>query len=269
MTSETQTPQPTNIKRMYYGLGTLALMGVAAAILGGMNTATILISPHQGQDDPWMAVAGIGGLFALGGFWWVFEGASVWRRIGASLAFGFVGFIVSILLIAFGGDVIASYRDFPSGQTIRYTGVLHLSRAYYSHGKSPHGHVQTAQLWADFDVSDADYDFLRAHRSPEEVSHDAKGDEIPSKGRFCIRVELEQAGGHSLRVLHAGTRDLPDGSVILCPPNTPDPPDQFMRAWTEAHTPKLRPVPPEFMAAYKRLNTVSDGLHALDAASQR
>lgn len=262
------TPQPTNVKRMYYGWGVLALIGIIDAILGSVNTSTILISPDQGQDDPWIAVAGIGGLAALAGFWWATEGMSVGRRIGASIAFGFTGFIVSMLLIFFGGDVIAGYRDFPSGQTIRYPGVLHLSRAYYSHGKSPHGAVQTMPLWANFDVSDADYDFLRAHRSPEEVNHDPKGDEIPSKGRFCIRVELEQAGGSALRVLHAGTRDLPDGSVIACPLNTPDLPDQFMRAWNEAHAPKLKPVPPELMAAYHKVNTVNYRLHTLEAASQ-
>lgn len=265
MTPQTQRQQPTHIKRFWYGLAVLVLIGVADAILGAMNTATILISPHQGQDDPWIAVAGVGGLIALAGFWWAMEGASLGRRVRTSIAFGFVGFIVSILLIVFGGDVVASYRDFPSGQTSRYTEVLHLSRAYYSHGKSPHGAVQTMPLWANFDVSDADYDFVRAHRSPEEVNHDPKGDEIPSKGRFCIRVELEQAGGSALRVLHAGTRDLPDGSVILCPPGTPELPDRFMQAWRAAQA-QATTVSPELLAAYRKARTVQGGLLALDPA---
>jgi len=43
---------------------------------------------------------------------------------------------------------------------------------------------------------------------------------VPRKGYFCARVMIEQAGD-SLRIMHAGSGTLPEGSVILCPGKSP------------------------------------------------
>jgi hypothetical protein len=64
---------------------------------------------------------------------------------------------------------------------------------------------------------------MRNHRPPHDDGK--RFDEISSQGYFCARVTVEQSDA-ALRILHAGSQKLPQGTVILCPvpnqlPQTP------------------------------------------------
>jgi hypothetical protein len=69
-------------------------------------------------------------------------------------------------------------------------------------------------IWSNLEITRADYEFMLANRRPGDKGKNP--DEISSKGYFCARVTLEQAGD-ALRVLHAGNRTLPQGTVMVCP----------------------------------------------------
>jgi hypothetical protein len=64
------------------------------------------------------------------------------------------------------------------------------------------------------EVTESDYQFMLSHRRPGDTLHNP--DEISSKGHFCAKVTLQESD-RALRVLHAGSRKLPPGTVIFCP----------------------------------------------------
>lgn len=55
---------------------------------------------------------------------------------------------------------------------------------------------------------------MRSNRRPGDNGR--KPDEISSRGYFCADVTIEQSD-KALRILHAGSQTLPEGTVILCP----------------------------------------------------
>jgi hypothetical protein len=55
---------------------------------------------------------------------------------------------------------------------------------------------------------------MLAHRLPDDDA--SEPDRIASNGHFCAWVMIEQAGD-ALRIMHAGSGTLPEGSVIRCP----------------------------------------------------
>ena len=64
-------------------------------------------------------------------------------------------------------------------------------------------------IWSNIDITQSDYNFMLGHRSPDDNGRDE--DEIRSNGYFCAKATLQQPG-EALRVLHAGTYKLPQGS---------------------------------------------------------
>jgi hypothetical protein len=55
---------------------------------------------------------------------------------------------------------------------------------------------------------------MRTHRRAGDNKGDP--DKISSNGYFCAHVTIQQSG-NALRVLHAGSHNLPKGSVVICP----------------------------------------------------
>ena len=80
-------------------------------------------------------------------------------------------------------------------------------------GRGRSWNIQTTPIWSNLDITQADYEFMRTHRRPGDLSTDP--DEIPSKGYFCAKVTLQQAD-EALRVLNAGTYKLPLGTIGIC-----------------------------------------------------
>jgi hypothetical protein len=216
-------------------LGFLVAMALVDFILGWTHRATILVAPHQ-TDDETLAV--FTAFFVLAALCVIFVSTRklpILRRLWTMLGLGLISAVVGFMFFGLAAEHVTAIRDFPANRVQRYRGFLRLSRAYQTHGKGASLAVQTEPLWANFDVTKADYKFIKSHRSPEEVADDPNGDEIKSRNRFCLDVELEQASPLALRVLNAGMHKLPKGSVVLCPPDTPDLPNAF----TKTHSPNV------------------------------
>jgi len=185
------------------------------------DTTTELTPDHTGQSMM------VGVVFAIAfGLWGAVAG---WRnpnqpgtinRIMAAFGLFIAGTIFVALASLGGGKLAWNAIDFPSGKTREYDNVLLMvSRAYHTHGKSQHNVIQTMPIWTNLNVSNADYAFMLAHRRADD--HGTDRDEIASKGWFCAKVKVQQSGD-ALRVMHAGSLDLPEGSVALCPTDADD-----------------------------------------------
>lgn len=117
------------------------------------------------------------------------------------------------LLTAEVAALVETAVDFPAGKTRTFDGLLILSRAYQTHGKSQSWYIQTMPIWSNIDITKTDYDFMLGHRAPQD--HGTDTDEITSNGYFCAKVTLQKSG-EALRILHAGSYKLPAGSVVIC-----------------------------------------------------
>jgi hypothetical protein len=106
--------------------------------------------------------------------------------------------------------------DFPPEHTRSFPALLKISRAYQTHGKGRSWNIQTTPIWTNLDITETDYDFIASHRRPGDAGRDP--DEISSRGYFCAKVTLQRAG-EAMRIMHAGTRKLPTGTVVVCPRN--------------------------------------------------
>jgi hypothetical protein len=79
-------------------------------------------------------------------------------------------------------DLIEGRIDFPPAKTRTYPGLLIISRAYQTHGKGQSWNIQTTPIWSNLDVTQADYELMLTHRSPED--HGRNPDEISITASF-------------------------------------------------------------------------------------
>lgn len=124
--------------------------------------------------------------------------------------FAFIGVVLLVVEIA---ALVETTTDFPLDKTRTFEGLLQVQRAYQTHGKGRSWNIQTMPIWSNIDVTQADYDFMLEHRAPDDHGRDQ--DEITSNGYFCAKVTLQQSG-QALRVMHAGTYKLPQGTIGIC-----------------------------------------------------
>lgn len=117
-------------------------------------------------------------------------------------------------------SILEGRMDFPAGKTHVRQAVIQISRAYQTHGKSSSQYIQTMPIWPDFEITHQDFVFMQRNRRPGDDGHSA--DEISSHGYFCAKVTIEQSD-RAIRILHAGSQELPEGTVILCPSATRTP----------------------------------------------
>ncbi|MGF7181486.1 hypothetical protein HDF11_003004 [Tunturiibacter psychrotolerans] len=189
-------------------------------ILGWFDRTTELTPSHDEVLQFCFIIGGLGGLVCGGLSIRESRGMAAWRRVAIGCCLAVVGFLAVFLLSSRSADLITARLDFPAAKTRTYPGLLIIWRAYQTHGKGRSWNIQTTPIWSNLDVTQADYEFMLAHRSPQDQGRNP--DEISSHGFFCARVTLQQSGD-ALRVLNAGNQKLPAGTVVVCP-TTPSQP---------------------------------------------
>ncbi|GEM_PF-1359334 len=183
-------------------------------VLGWFDNATELNPRHDNVLQACFVIAGLSGL-ALG-----FVGVrksrtmTVWQRARLAVVLGLMGFLSVTLTSTRIAEIVEQLIDFPPSQTRSYSTLLLISRAYQTHGKGRSWNIQTTPIWSNLEITENDYGFMLAHRRVEDNS--GNPDEISSNGYFCAQVTVEQSG-NALRVLHAGSHELPKGTVVICP----------------------------------------------------
>jgi hypothetical protein len=197
----------------------LALLPVYG-VLGLLDRTTELTPSHDEVLQLCFLIAGLAGLACGGLSIRESRGMAVWRRIPISCCLVAVGFLAVFLVSSRIANLVEERTDFPPAKTRTYPGLLIIWRAYQTHGKGQSWNIQTTPIWSNLDVTQADYQFMLTHRSPED--HGRNPDEISSHGFFCARVTLQQSGD-ALRILNAGSQKLPAGTVVVCP-TTPSQP---------------------------------------------
>ena len=184
-------------------------------MLGGMftlmwfDTSTELTPNHHGTTGL-LLVASVP--FALAGIPIAWRST---RRLLACVALPLCGVVAVMFAGLSVSKLVWNAIDFPVGRTHDVAGVLlpisHASRSRDNRGA--HDQIELMSSRSDLAVNDADYHFMLAHRRPDDQGVDS--DEIASNGWFCAKVRLQRAGD-AVRVLHAGSWALPEGSIQLC-----------------------------------------------------
>jgi hypothetical protein len=211
----------TSSKDTTWALAVFAVLALTYWILYLFDDTTVLWPSHDASLRACFWIAGLSGLavcvlLILGMF--RSKVISVWRRIAAALGFAVATAIFVFLVTVRVVDIVNGWLDFPSSKTKTFTGLIQISRAYHTHGKGASANIQTMPIWSNMDVAEDDYQFMLKNRRAGDTSHNP--DEVSSKGYFCAKVTLQQSG-NALRVLHAGSHELPAGTVILCPASLP------------------------------------------------
>ena len=117
-------------------------------------------------------------------------------------------------------SIVEGWLDFPPGQTHTRQVLFSISRAYQTHGKGSSQYIRTTRIRPILEISHADFVFMQNNRLASDGGHNP--DEISSQGYFCANLTIEQTD-KALRILHAGSQKLPEGTVVLCPAQTPAP----------------------------------------------
>lgn len=187
---------------------------VIVVLLVAVRDTTVLTPIHENVIEACLVVAALSGLFCIGLVFLKTRGIVLWRRVGISLSAGIGGAIAAFILTASAADAVEGLIDFPRGSTSSLHGVIPISRAYRFHNKGESWTIWTEPYNAQLNIARQDYDFMLAHRRPGDEGRDP--DRISSMGYFCVSVTMEQSGD-ALRIIHAGSHQLPAGSVIVCP----------------------------------------------------
>lgn len=198
----------------FIGFGSLLLLYV---VLGWLDNTTELIPDHTQVLQACFASAALSGLAAgIVGMFKLKE-IAFWRRAVTALALSLLGFLSVGMAGIRVASILEGLIDFPPAKTRTFTALLLISRAYQTHGKGGTWYIQTTPIWSNLEITEDDYQFLLTHRRAGNSTIDA--DEISSNGYFCAHVTVQQSG-KALRVLHAGSHRLPEGSVVICPSGT-------------------------------------------------
>ncbi|HWE45119.1 MAG TPA: hypothetical protein VG407_03745 [Caulobacteraceae bacterium] len=227
-------PKPRVGKAIALLLGLLALAMVGHFAGSTLDTTTELTPNHDEYINYYFVAAGAGGLVAAALAVRFSKDWSLWRRAVIVLGSLLIGALAVVQVLSPVADLVEGMIDFPAGKTRTFPALLVLSRAYHNHrgARIPEGwRVQTTPVWSDLEITKADYNFMLAHQRTGDRSRNP--DEISSDGYFCGRVTLQQAGD-AVRVLHAGYRALPPGTVIRCPP-------AVTQAWSAQGAPQKWP----------------------------
>jgi len=190
-----------------------SLFGIVPLVfaLGWFDDFTLLTPHHDGATLLGFVIPIALGLVSVAVAITQARYTPAWRRAGMAFGFGLMTLIVSFMAVYLISDLIIGRIDFPPGKTKTFKALMLISRAYHTR----HWNIQTMPVWSNMDITKEDYKFMLAHRRPGDNGNDPN--EISSRGHFCASVTMEQSG-QALRVLHAGRRTLPKGTVILCPP---------------------------------------------------
>jgi hypothetical protein len=194
-------------------LGSLALIPLSMA-LGWFDTTTQLIPTHEKVDQACLAIAALCGLLACGAGIYLTATLTIIQRIMLPLVIMLEAAIGIFLVANHTASIVEGWLDFPAGKTHARQALFVISRAYQTHGKGSSQYIQTMPIWSNLEITREDFAFMNNNRRPGDDDHNP--DEISSRGHFCAKLTIEQSD-KALRILHAGSKKLPEGTVILCP----------------------------------------------------
>ena len=215
LSSEEQ--QPFSAKALWaLFLGSLSLVPISL-IFGLFDTTTELLPRHDEIDQTLIAVAGLCGLVVCGMGIYLTRKLTIKQRIMLPLVLTFETAIGLFLVDGHVASIVEGWHDFPAQTSHTREALFPISRAYQTDGKGSSQYIQTAPIWTNLEITREDYAFMRTHRNPDD--HGQNTDEISSRGYFCANGTVEQSD-NALRILHSGSRKLPQGTVILCPAST-------------------------------------------------
>ena len=187
---------------------------LAYLILSSFDTTTELIPDHESISDACLILGGLGAAVAAAIALAQWKKLAIAQRIVWPPAFALLGFLTLFMVSSEAANLVENRIDFPPAQTKTFDGYLLISRAYWTHGKGQSWNIQTMPIWSDMEITQADYNFMLAHRPVGQQTADR--DEITSRGYFCAHVAMQRTD-KALRVLHAGGSKLPQGTVVICP----------------------------------------------------
>lgn len=183
-------------------------------ILGWFDTTTELSPAHDGIQNACLVVTGLCGLLACVTAIYLTRMLTIVQRIILPLGLMFVTTIGIFLVTGHLSSIVEGWVDFPKDKSRTHQTLFLISRAYQTHGKGSSQYIQTMPIWSTLEITREDFAFMRNHRSPDDSGKNPN--EISSRGYFCAQVNVEESD-NALRILHAGSQKLPQGTVILCP----------------------------------------------------
>lgn len=193
--------------------GSLALIPISMAV-GYFDTTTELIPSHEGIEASCFVVAAVLGLLACSASIYFCRCLSNKQKIVLPLVIMLETAIGVFLVADHTASIVEGWVDFPADRTHTRRELIQISRAYQIHGKGSSQYIQTMPVWSNLEITREDFAFMRNNRRPGDDGHSP--DEISSRGYFCANVVIEQSS-HAIRILHAGSHELPRGTVIRCP----------------------------------------------------
>lgn len=210
-----QAKEATGLSRSLIGFGALLLLStiLGSMFLGRFDNTTELTPNHDNVLLACFVIAGLCGLASAGVAVFKSKALIVRRRAALAFCFGLLGFLSAFLVSSHVADIVEGWIDFPPRTTRSYPTLLSISRAYQTHGKGRSWNIQTTPIWSNLEITEHDYEFMLSHRRVGDDSHNP--DEISSNGHFCAKVTIQQSA-EALRVMHAGSHKLPEGTVIIC-----------------------------------------------------
>jgi len=198
----------------WWWFGSLVGLCILGWAIGWLDHSTELTPDHSDALNVGLIVACIAALVSVFVIFFQSCGPVISRFILSFIAAPLLAALGVFMVAGEAAKIVEVSRDFPSGSSRTFDGILLLSRAYQTHGKGRSWNIQTMPIWSNLDITEADYDFMLKHRRPDDRRAD-DDDEIASEGYFCAKVKLQSAGS-AIRVLNAGTYKLPSGTVGIC-----------------------------------------------------
>ncbi|CAN5652955.1 hypothetical protein BH10PSE14_BH10PSE14_01710 [soil metagenome] len=197
-------------------LGGLLGLGLLALLLKLFDSTTELAPAHEGITTFCLIAATLLCLASAVIGFRVRRTRSVVGRLFRGAWYALLGFLAVYFSLLGCATIVAGWSDFPARRTLSSSRLIAIASA--SHRVGSRGgeswSVRALSFDATFNITRDDYGFMLAHRRPDDDA--SEPDAIASNGYFCARVTVEQAGD-ALRVMHAGSHKLPQGSIILCP----------------------------------------------------
>jgi hypothetical protein len=184
-------------------------------LLGRLDNTTLLTPDYSNALIVGFIVAGIVAVVSAFVGYSQSKGPLVQRSVAAVFCFGILGALSTVVLAGTITDLTLAKLYFPADKTETFNAMLPIGRAYRMFARVG-GYswiIQPSSLWTNIDITKSDYDFMAGNR-PIDGAHEP--DDVPSHGIFCAKVTMQESGD-ALRVLHAGSYKLPQGSVVRCP----------------------------------------------------
>lgn len=197
-------------------LALLIALGVLAALLYWFHGTTELAPAHDNVALACTIVASVLSLASLVIGFRKHPDRSVVGRLFRGAGYALFGYLMVIFAATECATIVEGWIDFPASGTRSSQRLIAIADASHSVGSKggQTWRIATLPYDAALDITREDYGFMLAHRLPDDDA--SEPDRIASSGHFCARVTIEQSGD-ALRILHAGSGTLPEGSVVLCP----------------------------------------------------